>query len=388
MKISLIMPTYNDADTIIESIESVINQTYKNWELIIINDGSNDDTENIIKKNYKNEKRIKYIYQKNQDQLNAILNGIKEISGEFVRIFHSDDLLPDPYFLEESVKFFEENPQCDAFIGDLIQIDGQGKYVDLIKVKQYKRKEEVLVKMLIGLGRNYYVDVFFSKKEVFMDKILDSYVIWNTPFWQYNDNGIKMLNVLNFPKPILKYRVFEENYINSEIGKCNVVNGNLRTAMLLMKVFDIPFYEGQFFIYKIFNKFIKGRKFTPFYIKREFKNKAKLIVNIIKNRVGEDYLKNIYFSSLIGFYKNFDNNNVFTSYPKIDLDDIYYGKDMRRFNNNIKNNNISEFYLYVFDKMNNGFRKAIVKNKKEKEKLEIIFKFLNIGEFVVVEVEK
>ena len=49
MKISIIMPTYNDKDSIVETFDSVINQTYTNWELIIIDDGSTDNTEEVIK---------------------------------------------------------------------------------------------------------------------------------------------------------------------------------------------------------------------------------------------------------------------------------------------------------------------------------------------------
>ena len=103
MKISIVMPTYNDKNSIKETLDSVLRQTYTNWELIIINDGSIDDSENIIKsyieKNNCSDK-IKYNYQNNQDQLNAILNGIKYISGDYVYILHSDDLLPTDDFLK------------------------------------------------------------------------------------------------------------------------------------------------------------------------------------------------------------------------------------------------------------------------------------------------
>ncbi|MEG0301649.1 glycosyltransferase family 2 protein [Cetobacterium sp.] len=83
MKISIIMPTYNDKDSIIETFDSVINQTYKNWELIIVDDGSTDKTEEVIKnyvEKHNLKDKIKYFYQENQDQLNAIINGINYIS--------------------------------------------------------------------------------------------------------------------------------------------------------------------------------------------------------------------------------------------------------------------------------------------------------------------
>ena len=92
------MPTYNDSSTIIDTIDSVANQSYSNWQLIIMNDGSTDNVEDVIKQyrdNSVHKEKIEYYSQKNQDQLNAIRNCIDYIKGEFVYILHSDDLLPD-----------------------------------------------------------------------------------------------------------------------------------------------------------------------------------------------------------------------------------------------------------------------------------------------------
>jgi len=59
--VSIIMPTYNCAKFIEESIESVLSQTYKNWELIIVDDCSNDNTEDIVKRYCETDDRIKYL---------------------------------------------------------------------------------------------------------------------------------------------------------------------------------------------------------------------------------------------------------------------------------------------------------------------------------------
>ena len=79
------MPTYNDCDMIEESLLSFITQDYDNWELIIVDDGSTDDTKNTIsmfKKKYDRNNKIKYLYQENRDQLNAIKRGENYISGD------------------------------------------------------------------------------------------------------------------------------------------------------------------------------------------------------------------------------------------------------------------------------------------------------------------
>ena len=111
-KISVLMPTYNDGDSIIETLDSLINQTYKNWQLIIIDDGSTDDTKEVIN-NYKKEKdkdnKIKYVYEDNADQLNAILNGINYLDGDYVAILHSDDLLPSVDYFEKAINEFKKD---------------------------------------------------------------------------------------------------------------------------------------------------------------------------------------------------------------------------------------------------------------------------------------
>ena len=126
MKVSIIMPTYNDSSTIIDTIDSVVNQSYTDWQLIIMNDGSTDNVEDVIKQyreNSDHKEKIEYYSQKNQDQLNAIRNCIDYIKGEFVYILHSDDLLPDNNLLMRLVEEAKANPDTKVFIGDLITID-------------------------------------------------------------------------------------------------------------------------------------------------------------------------------------------------------------------------------------------------------------------------
>ena len=97
-KFDIIMPTYNDSDTIIESLNSIINQDYKNFTLYVVDDGSTDDTKNIVKKfkkEFDKNNQIKYFYKENSDQLNAIKYVINYLEGDYVYICHSDDLLND-----------------------------------------------------------------------------------------------------------------------------------------------------------------------------------------------------------------------------------------------------------------------------------------------------
>lgn len=97
-KISVIMPAFNSADYIKEAIESVINQTYRNFELIIVNDGSNDNTENIVRSFVEKDSRIKLINQENRGVAMARNLALASASGEWICILDSDDCLAPKTF--------------------------------------------------------------------------------------------------------------------------------------------------------------------------------------------------------------------------------------------------------------------------------------------------
>ena len=90
--ISVVMPAYNAEKHISESIDSVIAQTYTNWELIIVDDGSTDGTAKIIKNYQLTETRIKYAYQKNSKQGKAKNKAIELSNGQYIAFLDSDDL--------------------------------------------------------------------------------------------------------------------------------------------------------------------------------------------------------------------------------------------------------------------------------------------------------
>ena len=389
MKISIVMPTYNDCESIVETLNSVLIQTYKDWELIIMDDGSTDETKDIIGRYIENNKcsgKIYYYYQENQDQLNAIKNSIKYITGSYIFILHSDDLLPDKNFLERLTNEVKENPEIDVFIGDLNTIDEKGNNIGSIKVRKYSKSKKILPLLMLWLGRNLYVDVIFSKKEVFEKQIVNSYLNWNMPFWVAITEDINMLNVKNVDFPMLNYRLHQNNYINNELGKLNVINGELRTITRLMKFYNIPNYKLQFYIYRIFNKLKLSSIFYPIYLNKEQNNKYKIIEFVIRKRFNEDYKSNIFLNNLIEYYKNYNNRSIYID--KINHDEVIYkGKDIRTFNKNLLNNKLTKLYIDIITEMKYGFNEIIVDNEEDKYKIINITKFLCIYPYVKVSVK-
>lgn len=106
------MPVYNSQDYISQSIESILNQTYKNFELIIVNDGSTDDTINIIKKY--NDSRIVLVDRKiNKGVVYSLNEGIKKSKGDFIARMDSDDISSKDRF-ELQLAFLKKNPEIDV----------------------------------------------------------------------------------------------------------------------------------------------------------------------------------------------------------------------------------------------------------------------------------
>jgi len=111
---SIVIPTYNRAKFLRIAIESVLKQTFGNYELIIIDDGSTDTTKAMIQNLYANNKKLGYFYQKNQGVSKARNQGIAQSRGEFIAFLDSDDRFCRQK-LEISHAYIKNNPQYKIF---------------------------------------------------------------------------------------------------------------------------------------------------------------------------------------------------------------------------------------------------------------------------------
>ena len=206
------------------------------------------------------------------------------------------------------------------------------------------------------------------------------------PFWVDISEDVNMLNVKNIDFPMLNYRLHQNNYINNELGKLNVINGELRTITRLMKFYNIPNYKLQFYIYRIFNKLKLSSIFYPIYLNKEQNNKYKIIEFVIRKRFNEDYKSNIFLNNLIEYYKNYNNRSIYID--KINHDEVIYkGKDIRTFNKNLLNNKLTKLYIDIITEMKYGFNEIIADNEEDKYKIINITKFLCIYPYVKVSVK-
>jgi len=215
---SIILATYNRAYCIENAINSVLAQSFRDWELIIVDDGSSDNTEEVLKK-YLIDKRIKYIKLTENSGVNIARNrAIKEAKGEYSLILDSDNELKNGILKEykfyikkeksEYIKFLCENqngkitvknPNFYGTLGykDFLKEKLQGEYQTLIKtdlLKQIPFFEDING----GEGITWKLIAKKTKKVLFVPKIA---VI-------YNDIGNDRLSIKNYDR---LYKVFKKD---------------------------------------------------------------------------------------------------------------------------------------------------------------------------------
>lgn len=178
--ISVLIPAYNHENYIQETIESIINQTYPNIELIILDDGSKDKTwEKITELKPKCENRFVKIHfetKQNEGTCMTLNKLLKLSSGEFVYIIASDDLAK-PQAIEKEVKFLQDNPDYALAVGDNEYVDSMGKqifrtqkaFTSNIKNAKYKTVKEFLSSKL---KIDFLSDDFGSYKTLYKENYI------------------------------------------------------------------------------------------------------------------------------------------------------------------------------------------------------------------------
>lgn len=120
MKISIITTTYNSAKTVQDTFQSILQQSYSNIELIVVDGGSKDDTLKLIKAyEVLFEGRMHYISEPDKGIYDAMNKGIRMATGDIIGILNSDDFYTSEDVLQKMVEVFEENPTVDAVYGDV-----------------------------------------------------------------------------------------------------------------------------------------------------------------------------------------------------------------------------------------------------------------------------
>ena len=194
--VSIIMPSYNTAKFIGDSIESVLNQTYTNWELIIVDDCSTDDTDKIVN-NFK-DSRIKYL--KNKKNLGAALTrnkALREAGGTWIAFLDSDDIWL-PKKLEHQLNFMKRNGYNLSFT-DYEKIDEKSKPMNIYVSGPHKVNRSKIYKYdYIGQLTVMYNAKVFGIIQIKDIRKNNDYAMWL--------KIIKRANCYHYDKVLAQYR--------------------------------------------------------------------------------------------------------------------------------------------------------------------------------------
>ena len=123
-KVSIIIPTYNYRKYVRNAINSVLEQSFRDFEIIVVDDGSTDDTKDIIQERYAPE--VRYYYQENKGPGAARNLGLKYTRGEYIVFLDADDLFL-PQNLETKITLLDEKPGISWAFSDVIFQDESGE---------------------------------------------------------------------------------------------------------------------------------------------------------------------------------------------------------------------------------------------------------------------
>lgn len=209
MKISVITPTWNQAEYIKDTIESVLNQTYQDFEYIIVDNCSDDGTEDIVKSYAEKDNRIIYIREPDHGQAEAINKGFQKATGDIVCWLNSDDFYFDNQVFEKVVYAFNENKQAGLVIGDAWYCDKEKK------MTEYNPSDRKVPKWVIS--RWYYIvqpSVFWKRTERKLDETYHYAFDWKFFIQMFDE-----YEVIYTHEAYSVYRMYEDNKTGQDNAK-------------------------------------------------------------------------------------------------------------------------------------------------------------------------
>ena len=385
VKISVLIPAYNSAKTIVEALESIKNQTYQNWEIILINDGSQDETEEILRRYLGNTKLpLKYTKQTHHNYFKAIRHGLKYASGEIIFVLDADKILFNQNVFYRAVSTIL-GEKCDGmFVGirAMYQRLKDGKFH---LVRPYYRNEVSLIKTALGLGKNIYTNYAFWRREIFETSVYENYLINGMPVWYNAENNLG-LRVVNGNFVGLKYRVSKKANLGDNPLKQNnsktlfELSTNLRTLHHIVSRINVPAYSTQATLYDLINRLHIASLYPSIF--KQGQTSLKEITPLVTKNIKNSELNNIYLKTIADFSNNFDpQKTAKIAIPKGTK--IYWGTEIEEFSKKLSKNTLDQFYYDFMKIIGQGTTIYEIK-KDDQKKLEQILEFFTIRDYVKI----
>jgi glycosyltransferase involved in cell wall biosynthesis len=226
LKISVIMSVYNGEKYLSLAVESILNQSYSDFEFIIINDGSTDTSLDILNKFKEKDKRIKIISRENKGLIYSLNEGINLAQGEYIVRMDADDI-SDSQRLEKQLKYIKDNDLdiCGSYadvINNLGEKVGEMKYPPLgNKIKFFILLHNTFIHPSVIFKKSIFEKAGGYKKSF---KHIEDYELWTRLVFKYKAG--------NIPELLLKYRIHD-----GQITKKN--NLKMRLKGVLVRILGL-----------------------------------------------------------------------------------------------------------------------------------------------------
>ena len=202
--ISIIVPCYNQAQFLPEALQSVLEQTYTNWECIIVNDGSPDNTDEVAQEWLAKDKRFKYVVKKNGGLSSARNAGMEVSNGEWVQFLDSDDCI-HPDKLKDAIEVFNNAPNKKLVVSQYKMFTSSINQLAETPIN-YNQDSLTYENILFNWGNTFVIPIhcgIFSLsilKEIKFDenfKAVEDWIMWLS-FFKITEEAVYIDRVLAF----------------------------------------------------------------------------------------------------------------------------------------------------------------------------------------------
>jgi len=237
--VSVIIPTYNRAHLIGRAIQSVLNQTYRDFEIIVVDDGSTDNTGDIIKK-YLSDSRVKYIYQENFGNkgfgIDKVINKAIELTnGKFICFAPGDDV-SIPNRLELQINKFRLDPSIDIVFSDMWIIDEKSQVIAQKYLPEFSFTSNSFLRLLFKINLVTAPTVMMKRKCIEKVGLFEQGLVSDYHYW------LKSAKVLNFKfikTPLVKYCIHQKSLSRAPENRDFLVSETIRILKLMRKYYTI-----------------------------------------------------------------------------------------------------------------------------------------------------
>jgi len=206
-RVSVVLPTYNQAEYLPQALDSVLNQTWRDYELIVVNDGSTDDTPRILDE-YQQRYGFAVIHQENQKLPRALNTGFRLARGQYLTWTSSDNVML-PHMLEVLVDALDCHPQVGLVYADWEIIDEHGTVIGAAQTLDFDR---------YLLMRTNYIRACFLYRRACQDAVglYDPEYI-HAEDWEYWLRLSRRFRMMRVPQVLYQYRMHSSSLTEAEV---------------------------------------------------------------------------------------------------------------------------------------------------------------------------